>query len=435
MAFGLSAYADHVDLVLLSERRNAEAALSESATLENFFQRMQISIGLPNEAGSLTDRLTQLESALTEATLAPENDALLNNVVEDLKDLTAHLNGLGNAVQDERTRADAQIATEVATLNRDLLKIEELTDSIQKHMVLNHDVSAMLDQRQQLIDDVNEIVPVAELDRGHGNIALMTSGGLLLFDGTAADLEFTNTPFVGASMSLETDTLSGLGLSGRDIPLTRSPSPIGGGRLAALFHIRDVDATQAQGQLDAYARDLIERFEHLDVDVTRAPTDPGLLTDGGVLFDQENELGLSQRLSVNGLIDPEQGGEVWRLRDGLGTTAPLPGGEGNASLILRLSDALAKYQTPSSDAFSEAKRTAATLASDLMSQVGAGLEAVKQHNVFAQAQFDTLKEMELANGVDTDAELQKLLLIEQAYAANARVIQVADEMLDWLMRI
>ena len=44
-------------------------------------------------------------------------------------------------------------------------------------------------------------------------------------------------------------------------------------------------------------------------------------------------------------------------------------------------------------------------------------------------------EQELLNGVDTDQEMQKLLLIEQSYAANARVIQVVDDMMRRLMEI
>lgn len=43
--------------------------------------------------------------------------------------------------------------------------------------------------------------------------------------------------------------------------------------------------------------------------------------------------------------------------------------------------------------------------------------------------------MELADGVDTDAELQRLILVEQAYAANARIIEVVDEMMNDILRI
>ena len=41
--------------------------------------------------------------------------------------------------------------------------------------------------------------------------------------------------------------------------------------------------------------------------------------------------------------------------------------------------------------------------------------------------------MELTQGVDTDAELQELMQVEQAYSANARVMQTMDELLKKLM--
>ena len=41
--------------------------------------------------------------------------------------------------------------------------------------------------------------------------------------------------------------------------------------------------------------------------------------------------------------------------------------------------------------------------------------------------------MQLAQGVDTDAEMQTLLMVEQAYSANARVIKTIDELIQQLI--
>ena len=51
------------------------------------------------------------------------------------------------------------------------------------------------------------------------------------------------------------------------------------------------------------------------------------------------------------------------------------------------------------------------------------------------AHSQSLQQSLAANGVDTDAELQRLLALEQAYAANARVIKAADSMLNTLLEI
>ena len=50
------------------------------------------------------------------------------------------------------------------------------------------------------------------------------------------------------------------------------------------------------------------------------------------------------------------------------------------------------------------------------------------------ARFDSLLKSEtLAIGVDIDFELQNLTLLERAYAANARVVTVIDELFDLLL--
>jgi len=52
---------------------------------------------------------------------------------------------------------------------------------------------------------------------------------------------------------------------------------------------------------------------------------------------------------------------------------------------------------------------------------------------FSAARQESLKSIELEAGVDTDFEMQQLILIEQSYAANAKVIQTLDTLLDQLI--
>ena len=59
--------------------------------------------------------------------------------------------------------------------------------------------------------------------------------------------------------------------------------------------------------------------------------------------------------------------------------------------------------------------------------------AAENRQSYAVAQQESLTAMENENGVDTDAELQKIMLIEQAYAANAKVISTIDAMLQAIM--
>ena len=51
------------------------------------------------------------------------------------------------------------------------------------------------------------------------------------------------------------------------------------------------------------------------------------------------------------------------------------------------------------------------------------------------ARADLLAEKRAAKGVDTDAELQRLLVLEKSYAANARVIATVDTLMRTLQEI
>ena len=73
-------------------------------------------------------------------------------------------------------------------------------------------------------------------------------------------------------------------------------------------------------------------------------------------------------------------------------------------------------------------QTASGLASDLMSSVSNDRISAESDASYATSQADTLRDTEAAQGIDTDVELMNLMLIEQAYAANAEVIAAIDEM-------
>jgi len=53
----------------------------------------------------------------------------------------------------------------------------------------------------------------------------------------------------------------------------------------------------------------------------------------------------------------------------------------------------------------------------------------------AWARLDDARQATAVDGVNTDRELQHLIALEKAYAANARVVQVVDDMLSELLGI
>jgi flagellar hook-associated protein 1 FlgK len=422
-----------IDPLLISDRRLAQSGIGERDTRAAFFKQLESALGTVDSAVSVNSRTADFDTALIEATSRPESEARLAKVLETAKALTQHLSAAGTEIQRARQNADEQIEAQVTQVNTALARIADLNKLITKGMGAKRDTSALLDQRQQVIDSISKVIPMREVPRAQGQVALFTTGGAVILDGTPGKLGFINAGVVVAGMSQSNATLSGLTLNGRPISTAAHDGAISGGSLAAQFEIRDTLGPAAQEKLDAVGRDLVERFENSGLDATRASGAAGLFTDGGTIFNTANEVGLAQRLTVNAAADPAQGGALWRLRDGLGATAQ--GAVGNSQLLKELQTALAASRTPASGGFISGARNFAGLANDLVSGVASARVIAENDSSFAAARLDTLQQAELEMGVDTDQELQSLLQIEQAYAANAKVISAVGEMMQKLLEL
>ncbi|MEM0947040.1 MAG: flagellar hook-associated protein FlgK [Pseudomonadota bacterium] len=422
-----------VDLGLLQDRRSADAALGYAGARSDALTRLSNLVGTPDDAGSVAGRLRAFEASLIEAGSRPDSEPRLSQVLASAQRLAGTLNQTSDAIQAERLAADASIGRQVESLNTGLQQVADLNAQINALSGQGRDVSALEDQKQATIDGIADIVPLRVLPRDGGRVALYTAGGTSLLENTPREIGFTPVNFITPDMTQASGALNGLTIGGRPVAATGGLAGFGGGTLSAAFELRDITGPEAQARLDSFARDLLERFADPALDPTTLPIDPGLFTDAGTSFDPLHEVGLSGRLQINAIIDPAQGGELRRIRDGLG--AAVPGDTGNATLIYGYLDALETRQSPPSTAITQAERSSFSLAADLSSLFGVDTSNAELDRGFAASRQSALVSLELERGVDTDQELQQLLLIEQSYAANARVIQTIDGLIEELLRI
>lgn len=411
----------YVDRAVLSDRRLADADLDGTSSRAQTLTRLETIIGTADDDGSLSSRIADFEAALIEAGSDPSSEVRLTNVVNKLTSVTETLNRQSDSIQALRQDADADIAEQIETLNVSLKQIEKLNSDIVR--TGSGDASSLMDQRQVIIDRIAGIVPLRELDRGNGRIALTTTSGVTLIDGAATEFTFDPSHIITADMTQEAGGLSGLSQNG--VPLSETAmSRMAGGTLSAAFKLRDETLVTAQSDLDAIAGDLMTRLQGA-TDPTLAAGSAGLLTDAGSYSDGSDTVGLSGRIAVNETIIQE----TWRIRDGVGALSQ--GAVGSTAQINRWSDAMSEARSINGGA----ARTAAGHAAALMSRIGSARLNAEDSVSFAAARWDTLRSAELANGVDTDHELQSLMVIEQAYAANARLIQTIDSMVQTLMEL
>jgi flagellar hook-associated protein 1 FlgK len=417
-----------LDAALLGDRRGAAAQAAAAATAAAGLRALEAPFGKPGAAGSLAARIAALDAALIAATASPESGVRLAAIGDAAAGILGLIGEAGAAAQSARTRADRAIAADVATLNDGLGRIEALNRQIRLLVATGRDASGLMDQRQALVETIAPILPVREVARDFGQIALFTPAGGVLLDGSASAFGFAAAGSIGPAMTVGNGALSAVSVNG-----LAAGRMLEGGRLAANLALRDAEGPAAQALADALARDLVERFAAPQTDPTLAAGAPGLFTDAGAAFDPALETGLAQRLALNPAVDPDAGGALWRLRDGIGAAAP--GDPGQSRQLLRLSAAIARGEPTGSAALPAGLRTLDGLAAEVASTLAARRLAAEDRSGFAAARAAALGEAAAQAGIDTDRELQDLLRIERAYAANARVLQVVDGMFETLLGI
>jgi flagellar hook-associated protein 1 FlgK len=423
---------------LTAARRQADGNAAGSDALAQGLARLGQILGEATEEDGLFRRVEQVESALRLLADTPESAPRQTQAVDALKDLTDTFNRISQEAAEVRQNADKTISQQVDTVNTNLRQIEELNRRVQRLSAGGRDVTDLVNQRELLIDEVNAIIPTRSHPRDTGAVHLTTAQGLFLVSETAAQLEFNSSPVITTAMIYDPaggGALSGLTLHGLDItPTSNHPQAIEEGSLFGEFSVRDQSAPTLLAQVDQLAANLIQRFENPTVDPTLALGDPGLLTDGGSAFDAANVDGLSGRISINALIDPDQSGDPARLRDGLQAAGA---GPVTSDVIVRsYLDALTSGQSAAAVPGLDGSLSAAQTVSGIVEFSGIKRSDAETEISLLTALRETLANSEAEQiGVNSDEELQSLIQIEQAFAANVQVIQAASRMFEEILEI
>ena len=182
-----------IDETVLRERRLADASFAEADAIAGFYSDAVGLLGQPDQPNSLTAAFSAFETSLSEAISRPDSEARLGAVLNSANALVEKLDSVSDGIQKLREDADAQIELNVERLNAKLSQIADLNGDILRARGANQDYPSLLDQRQRLIDEISELVPIRQLPRDNDTVALYSQGGALLVDVTAAEFSFTSS--------------------------------------------------------------------------------------------------------------------------------------------------------------------------------------------------------------------------------------------------
>jgi flagellar hook-associated protein 1 FlgK len=399
--------------------RTELSSVSRQDVIASSLDNYSFALGDPNDSLSIAGQFSNLYAGFGLLANAPADPALQNNVLSSATGLSNALNDAADTLDQTLQSVTAGINNDVTTLNNHLDKIARLNTQIGNEPQPNARRASLQDQRALEIDALSALMNVNVSTKARGKVQLTTSGGTLLVDNdTAFKVSYDSS-------------LGQLNVGNTEI--TPNKTGVRGfteGRLAGRFDLKDNIIPQMKLQQDELARALIEGFQAADASLS--PGQAGFFTDQGAAYNPAQLDGLAGRITVNAAVDPEKGGDLWRVRDGVGATSQGAASDSSQPLAF-----LNIFETPQSFDTQAGQGTS----TDILDYIAGMVADQKLVQVDAKTKAEELDgKAQVAQsarqgiqGVNLDAELQQLILIEQSYAANAQVTQSLREMMDALL--
>jgi flagellar hook-associated protein 1 FlgK len=422
------------DSVLAAASRGADGVEAFADRMQSLLETYTSTIGQPADERSLSSLLGTLKDALTTLSAAPNNAVAQSQALSAAQDLVDGFHDMDDAVSNIRTQADLGVAQDVKSVNTALDSLKEVEQKLAQASARGASTAEYEDQRESILSGLAQKLPLRIYDNGPGKLLVMTDGGTTLFDsGTAHKLSFTHVPEIPSDVrhggtTPYTDGLSDVTVDGRVIRISDS------GSIAAGLKMRDETMPKFADMLDQVAGRMAETFQEADASLTG--TQAGLFTrDGAATFDATQPfVGMARTIGINAKVDPDAGGAIWRMRDGMQAVA-----EGNASDntgILSWLDAMDTnrgYDTSTGLPGSMSLSQATAQAIGLMQGERATWtdRATTRSSIALQARSDLTNK----TAVNVDEELTRLMMVQQTYSASVQIIQAASKMLEELSTI
>ena len=411
------------DAVAADAANQATGAQAYSQQMVNVLGSYVQNVGQPADSSSLPSVLSAFQQALTTLSSTPDRTTAQAQTVAAAQNVTSTFQSLDTAIAGAREQADQGIASDVTSVNETLDQFAQNEAQLQQAAARGDSTAPFEDTRANLLANLSQNLPIKVFQSDNNAVIVTTDQGTTLWDGSEHKLAFDASPSIGAS---QTAGLSPVTVDGAPIQMSQT------GSIAADLQLRDGTLAGFANQLDQMAGNLITAFQQSDPSVAAGQT--GVFTVAGAALDPTDPSaipGLAGKIQVNASLDPTQGGQYWRIRDGAQATAQGP--SGNNSTVLGFVNALQQPQSYDTTTGLPGSMTLSNAASQIAGVQQVALSTWTDNNTTRTQQMQAAQStLSNATGVNVDDEMQRLLLVQHTYEASAQVLQAAAKMLDAL---
>jgi flagellar hook-associated protein 1 FlgK len=391
------------DRFLGVQLNNENANLGRWEAQKGMLERVEVVF---DESGGygLNQALSDFWNAWQDLSLNPSGTTERSMVAATSQSLADAIRTKYGDLEQIRKDIDVAVANAVEDVNRLTAQISELNRKIAQTEAGGTNANDYRDSRDLALKQLAEIIDIQSFEDADGQVVVSAgSGRPLVESGHTWQLKAQAQPDPGGPTEILWP-----GPDGGSVAIS---SEITGGKIGGWLQTRDAKIAGYQDQLDALANGLREQVNGLHASGYGLDKTTGVdLFTGSGAADMQVNPDILQDPDLIAASDTELG---------------VPGNAGNAIAI----NALRSSPTMGSATFD-------TAANSLVSQVGYDVQTAKA-NADHQADMMTYLEnyRESVSGVSLDEEMVNLVKFEAAYNAAAKMISMADEMLDSLMNM
>ncbi len=384
------------DLFFDTSYREESGSLGLAGSLEDYLGRIEATFGEPSDT-ALSSGLDGLFRSFSDLANDPSNRIARDQVRQSANRLAQQFHSLDAALGRVSADALTDLQTQVGAVNALAQQIAQLNGQIQATGGPSHTSSDLMDERDRLVDQLSAYGDIRVLDRGDGSIGVTLGDTLLVDGGSTATLSVSS---VGSGYGVQT--------------AGGTPVVLRSGSLAGLADLTQNWIPGAKAQLNQLAGALVTQVNA----VHRAGYTLGGAT-GVDFFDPAGVTAGSIRLSA----------AVTASSDAI-AAAGAAGAVGDGAVALQLAG------LSQTSVASLGNKTFREHWFGLTGWVGSGTESAIRDATAAQTLVDRADELRTSvSGVSVDEEMVSLLGQQQAYQAAARLVQVASDVMDEILKL
>ncbi|MEJ1978188.1 MAG: flagellar basal body rod C-terminal domain-containing protein [Acetobacteraceae bacterium] len=431
-----------------------DAIVSGQTVTQTALSAINATQGTTEAGNDLASQLGALQDAFTALSATPDSTAQQLQVVSAADTLAQGINQMADAYQNGRQSAQDSAVAEVSTLNQTLAQIGTVSQQIISLTQAGQSTADLESQRDGLIQTATQIAGINFLPQSDGDVLAVTQGG------QTVNLHATTGPFSLADATLSPDgpPAPALMLSGQDVT-----AQITSGSLGANLTLRDTTLPAGQAGLDEFSKTLADRMNDQGLALFTDQSGNVPNTDPSASTVQSGYVGFANEIQVNSQIIATPS----LVRDGLqnaaglsagaSTVPPNPtGAAGYTTLINNIVNNAFGPEAVTGDATTtyppipqsglgasgtialpfQPPATLAGFASDLVTAQSEATSNATSDLATSTAYQGTLQAaLQSATGVSIDTEMSNMIALQNAYGANAKVLDAAEAMWTALLAV